>query len=309
MSDNLLTKENKFHKVNQDLQLKMHDIMMEINSMTCIKANNKLLIDTKQLHTSFTMKDMETTCPGDKTSNIDEQLIKSLEVSEILSTENISDTEISSKKYNLGNEAIIKLFKGKIDILHKKLQTIQLEHNKKCEYSKQLEVKNKKLDETQVKLYRQIELLSNTIAKLESTNCDIFSKCQALSNENIVLEKDLYSLKTEIKTLRKQISNFDIRLNRSLESNGKLRSMLKSSQLEGKELRDQIKKLLEDKNLSIKNLEKQRLELMQAFKKQVLLVDNLKRQNIYLMASGKIHLTREDLTKLLEWKPQRLSSV
>lgn len=46
------------------------------------------------------------------------------------------------------------------------------------------------------------------------------------------------------------------------------------------ELRDQIRKLQEDKRQGIKHLEKQRLELLQAFKKQLLLIDNLKKQNV-----------------------------
>lgn len=151
----------------------------------------------------------------------------------------------------------------------------------------------------------------------------------------------------EIKISHKQSSNSDIRLSRSLEINEKLKSMLKSSQLEEKvclkytifnknivflyilyifqELRNQIKKLLEDKRLAIKNLEKQQLELVQAFKKQILLIDNLKRQNVLykslcvcnivinfhnyfilqicLMASEQIYLTEENFMKLLNWKP------
>jgi len=82
----------------------------------------------------------------------------------------------------------------------------------------------------------------------------------------------------------------------------------------------------------MKSLEKQRNELVQAFKKQMLLIDNLKKQNVcilkfinffylhgtvmqlynliilqmYLMSNGQIRLTEEDFTKLLEWKPQQL---
>lgn len=79
-------------------------------------------------------------------------------------------------------------------------------------------------------------------------------------------------------------------------------------------------------------MEKQRTELMQVFKKQALLIDNLKKQNVcvlkvinffylhsivmqlynliilqmYLMSNGQMRLTEEDFTKLLEWKPQQL---
>jgi len=117
------------------------------------------------------------------------------------------------------------------------------------------------------------------------------------------------NLKKEIRMLNQQSTNFDVRLNRSLESNEKLRSALKCSQTEEKELRSQIRKLQDDKKLAIKNLEKQRSELVQAFKKQMLLIDNLKKQNIHLMANGQISLTKEDFAKLLEWKPQKVTDV
>jgi hypothetical protein len=45
-------------------------------------------------------------------------------------------------------------------------------------------------------------------------------------------------------------------------------------------LREQIRKIQEEKRLALKNSEKQRTEIFQAFKKQVQLVDNLKKQKV-----------------------------
>ncbi|XP_032673038.1 uncharacterized protein LOC116844957 isoform X3 [Odontomachus brunneus] len=236
MSDDLLAKEKEFHKLNQELQLKKYDVMKKMSFFTHANTTNESFNNIKQ-YINPTMKDVRTTYLRDKTSSTDKQLRKSSpEVSEVLSIENIADTEISLKKYNnLGNEAIIKLLKGKIDMLYKELQTIQHEYNNECGYSKELEVKNKKLNETQVKLHSQIGSLSDTITKLQDINHDILSKYQGLSNENIVLKKDLHNLNKKIKISHKQSFNCDIRLNRSLENNEKLRSMLKSSQVEEKQ--------------------------------------------------------------------------
>lgn len=46
------------------------------------------------------------------------------------------------------------------------------------------------------------------------------------------------------------------------------------------ELRDQIRRLQESERLSTRNLERQRADILQAFKKQTTLVDNLKRQKV-----------------------------
>lgn len=132
MSDDLLTKEKEFHKLNQELQLKTHIIMKEVNSIIYPDTSNELTNNTKQLHTNFMAKDVKTVYAGNEILNTDKQSKQSLEVSEIMSIENIADTDISLNRCkNLGNKVIIKLLKEKLDMLHKKLQTLQFEYNKK----------------------------------------------------------------------------------------------------------------------------------------------------------------------------------
>lgn len=46
------------------------------------------------------------------------------------------------------------------------------------------------------------------------------------------------------------------------------------------ELKTQIRKLEEDRKLTVSHLGKQLSELIQVFKKQMLIVDNLKKQNV-----------------------------
>lgn len=298
MSDDLLAKEREFRRLNRELQQKTHDVIKEVDSV----IHDSLF--SNQSYLNFVTKDVKTTHTEDITLKTDKQS-KPLDRIVEIPSENVN--QISLKKdNNVGNNAIVTLLKAKIDMLYKELRAMQLEYNKKCDYSKELEMKNKKLDNIQVKLHNQIGTLNDTITKLENTNSDAVSNCQALSNENVSFKKELEGLKKEINILNQQSNNYDVRLNRSLESNEKLKNALKCRQIEEKELRNSIRKLQEDKRIAIKSLEKQRTELVQAFKKQALLIDNLKKQNMYLMASGQIRLTEEDFTKLLEWKPQQL---
>ncbi|XP_029665609.1 uncharacterized protein LOC115237003 isoform X5 [Formica exsecta] len=326
MSDDLLAKEKEFRRLNRELRQKTHDMIKEVDSV--INAPDSLFSNESYLN--FVTKDVKTIHSEDKTLKTDKQSRTLDGIVEI--PENVNNIKISLKKDNsVGNNAIVTLLKGKIDMLYKELQAMQLEYNKKCDYSKELEVRKKKLDDIQVKLHNQIGTLNDTITKLENRNSDTISNCQALSNENVALKKDLESLKKEINILSQQSTNYDVRLNRSLESNEKLKNALKCSQIEEKELRNSIRRVQEDKRIAVKSLEKQRNELVHAFKKQMLLIDNLKKQNVcvlkiinffylyntvmqlynliilqmYLMSNGQIRLTEEDFTKLLEWKPQQ----
>ncbi|KMQ89683.1 testis-expressed sequence 9 protein [Lasius niger] len=304
MSDDLLAREKEFRRLNRELQQKTHDMIKEVDSV--IHARDSLFSNASQSYLNFVTKDVRTTHSEDITLKTDKQS-RTLDGIVEIPPENVNNIEISLKKDNsVGNNAIVTLLKGKIDMLYKELQAMQLEYNKKCDYSKELEVRNKKLDDIQVKLHNQIGTLNDTITKLENINSDTVSNCQTLGNENVALKKDLEGLKKEINIVSQQSNNYDVRLNRSLESNEKLKNALKCRQIEEKELRNSIRKLQEDKRIAIKSLEKQRNELVQVFKKQALLIDNLKKQNMYLMSNGQIRLTEEDFTKLLEWKPQQL---
>lgn len=132
MSEDLLAKEKEFQKLNEELQLKNYDIMKKMSFITYANTSNKSFNNIKQ-YTNLAIKNVRTTYLKDETSSTDKPLKKSSsEVSKVLSIENIANTEISLKKYNnLGNEAIIKLLKNKIDMLYKELQTIQHEYNNK----------------------------------------------------------------------------------------------------------------------------------------------------------------------------------
>ncbi|XP_011874294.1 PREDICTED: testis-expressed sequence 9 protein [Vollenhovia emeryi] len=303
MSDDLLAKEKEFHRLNRDLQLRTRDAMRTVESI--IHSGENLFSDANRSNS----EGAKTARSEDAASRVDKQLrLSSIRVPEA-SVDCTGDAEIPRKDSNVGDKAVITLLKGKIDMLYKKLQVVQLEYNNKCDYCEELEVERKKLDDVQVKLRSQIGTLNDTVTKLERVNSDTLLDYQALNNENIVLKKDLESLKKETRTLSQQSTNLDVRLNRALESNEKLRSALKCSQTDEKELRNQVRKLQDDKKLAVKNLKKQRAELVQAFKRQTLLVDNLKKQNMHLMANGQISLTKEDFAKLLEWKPQKVTDT
>lgn len=51
----------------------------------------------------------------------------------------------------------------------------------------------------------------------------------------------------------------------------------------------------------IKELRKQRVELITAYKKQLLLIDNLKRQNLCLEQSKLIDFAEKEFIKILDW--------
>eukprot|EP00002_Diphylleia_rotans_P005308 TRINITY_DN1442_c0_g1_i8.p2 TRINITY_DN1442_c0_g1~~TRINITY_DN1442_c0_g1_i8.p2 ORF type:complete len:135 (-),score=42.00 TRINITY_DN1442_c0_g1_i8:178-582(-) len=90
------------------------------------------------------------------------------------------------------------------------------------------------------------------------------------------------------------------RLNRALEEVEKYKKLYKEASEQGKDAsgisKQQYDKLLAD----VKKLEKQKAELLQAFKKQQKLVDTLKRQKLHLEAARLLAFTEEEFNAVLE---------
>lgn len=127
MSDDLLAKENEFHKLNGDLQLKTRNVMKTVDSIIHARANKNVFSDANQSFPNFVMEDakiIEDIAPN-------KQLRTSLLKSEITLVECTNDSESLKKNNNVRNKAVITLLRDKIDMLYKKLETMQLEYNNK----------------------------------------------------------------------------------------------------------------------------------------------------------------------------------
>lgn len=126
MSDDLLAKEKEFRRLNRDLQLRTRDVMKTVDSI--IHAGENLFIDENRSLPNL----VKTMCLESMVPRTDKQLrTASIKVPEASSAECTNDPEILKKNSNVGNKAIITLLKGKIDMLYKKLQVVQLEYNNK----------------------------------------------------------------------------------------------------------------------------------------------------------------------------------
>ena len=86
-------------------------------------------------------------------------------------------------------------------------------------------------------------------------------------------------LKKELKSFQISYNNCNVRLTRALEENEKLKSNLKNAKDEEKVgILSNTKKIQLTSN--VKNIEKQKMELLNGFKKQMQLIDVLKKQKV-----------------------------
>jgi chromosome segregation ATPase len=134
---------------------------------------------------------------------------------------------------------------------------------------------------------------------------------EELRHKNDRLEAQLSSLKKELdgkERVHKQListqSTTDVRLNRALEEVEKYKVLLQQAKAETKEFGDQEKRKMEKLLNDNKKLEKQKSELITAFKKQQKMIDILKRQKMHLEAAKVLSFTEEEFVKALDWGSQ-----
>ena len=117
------------------------------------------------------------------------------------------------------------------------------------------------------------------------------------------MKKESEEAKRDAKKNLSKKSSSDVRLNRALEEASKLRGELSAAEREKKDAKENGKKSVDELTLRTKFLEKQRNELLHGFKKQMELIDVLKRQKLHLEAAHVLKYTEEEFMQTLDWKP------
>ena len=137
---------------------------------------------------------------------------------------------------------------------------------------------------------------------------EVRHKFSVLEEDNNLLKKEVEEARKESKKNLSKKSSSDIRLNRALEEAAKLRGQLLAAERDKKDALENGKKSVDELTIKIKFLEKQRNELLHGFKKQMELIDVLKRQKLHLEAAHVLKYTEEEFMQTLDWKPNGVVS-
>jgi len=123
-------------------------------------------------------------------------------------------------------------------------------------------------------------LSSDTKSKLDTTEVELNS-----------LRKDYDQTKRQTKKQQQDQTQTDTKLNRALEEAERYKQQLNKMQQTTKDINEQDKKKIEQLTNENRRLEKQRLELMNAFKRQLKLIDILKKQKVFHLKNKNLFLT------------------
>jgi septal ring factor EnvC (AmiA/AmiB activator) len=102
------------------------------------------------------------------------------------------------------------------------------------------------------------------------------------------MQKEVSNTARAAKSAESSTSSFEVRLNRALEDVDRLKAELASSRAAATEMDKTNKESSASMQSQIKRLEKQRGDLVAAFKKQMRLIDILKRQRIHVCTGFRV---------------------
>ncbi|XP_019389065.1 PREDICTED: testis-expressed sequence 9 protein isoform X1 [Crocodylus porosus] len=215
--------------------------------------------------------------------------------------DNVDDDILPSVGSEIGVEAQIRFLKAKLRVMQEELDNVVCECSKKDDENRNLNSQLKDTEEERSRLQRTVGIQQSQIEKYKILSEEANRKSEGLQQQLTAVEKELENLKRVQKQASTSQSATEVRLNRALEEAERYRMELNKLKQNNKDIANQELKKFEELKIQNKRLEKQKGELMAGFKKQLKLIDILKRQKMHIEAAKMLSFTEEEFMKALEW--------
>ncbi|KAL9985668.1 hypothetical protein ACROYT_G008094 [Oculina patagonica] len=216
-------------------------------------------------------------------------------------TTTIDDNVLPAGAEEMGAEATIRYLKARLRVMQEELDRVVAECNKKDEKTTSVEKKVKELTEEQGRLQKTNQSLQSQIDKYKKLYDECKHKNDGLEQQLVSLRKDLDSIQREQKQAASNKNVTEVRLNRAIEEAEKYKTALQKAKSQSKDSGEQDRKRIDQLLAENKRLEKQKNELMAGFKKQMKLIDVLKRQKMHIEAAKLLQFSEEEFVKALDW--------
>ncbi|KAK7170411.1 hypothetical protein R3I94_000588 [Phoxinus phoxinus] len=222
-------------------------------------------------------------------------------VSDDLTEEHLQDDIMPSAGDEMGAEAQIRFLKAKLRVMQEELNRLSYECNKKDDENSTLCSKLKDVEEERARLQRTTNVQKTQVEKQRALAEESSRKCEGLQQQVTALQKELENMKRTHKQGANTHSATEVRLNRALEEVEKTKTQLNKLKQSSKDSTSQEHQKIETLQAENRKLERQNAELIVGFKKQLKLIDILKRQKMHFEAAKLLSFTEEEFMKALDW--------
>uniref|UniRef100_W5LLJ6 Testis expressed 9 n=1 Tax=Astyanax mexicanus TaxID=7994 RepID=W5LLJ6_ASTMX len=222
-------------------------------------------------------------------------------VSEDVTDEHLEDDIMPSVGEEMGAESQIRFLKAKLRVMQEELNRLSHECNKKDDENGVLSSKLKEVEDERLRLQKTTSVQQTQLEKHRALAEEANRNCDGLRHQVGALQKELEGMKRAQKQASSSHSAMEVRLNRALEEAEKSKAQLGKIKQSSKDSANQEQQRIEMLQAENKKLEKQKAELIIGFKKQLKLIDILKRQKMHFEAAKMLSFTEEEFMKALDW--------
>ncbi|KAM9586429.1 testis-expressed protein 9 isoform 4-T4 [Trichechus inunguis] len=313
----LLAKEEEYKRLNAELEAKTADLVrqaeevirgqQEVRSRPVSQIKSYEDEDDYSSRVKLKYSDVQTADDVAIPENFsDFSLAKTIsKIEEQLDekglSEYIDDDIFSGVSKDIGTEAQMRFLKAKLRVMQEELDNVVCECNKKEDEIQDLKSQVRSFEEDCMWQRRTINTQQSQIEKYKALSEEANRKCDGLQQQLSSVERELENKRRLQKQAASNQSATEVRLNRALEEAEKYKLELSKLRQNNKDIVNEEQKKIEALKSENKKLEKQKGELMIGFKKQLKLIDVLKRQKMHIEAAKMLSFTEEEFLKALEW--------
>mmetsp|Transcript_10674 Transcript_10674/g.17431 ORF Transcript_10674/g.17431 Transcript_10674/m.17431 type:complete len:323 (-) Transcript_10674:1023-1991(-) len=200
----------------------------------------------------------------------------------------------------MGSDAVIRLQRAKLKVLAEDVEKSHGRIKVLEEHNTSLKKRNKAGNEEITKLTKRIQSMDAAREKEKRENEKNKTRIAELEAQLVSVQRELKKTDKTVKQATNEGTSKDVRLNRALEEVEKYRTRLQENEAAKKEAVDNAEGQVKKVKAEVRRLERQKTELLAAFRKQLKLIDVLKRQKIHLEAAKMLSFTEDEFTRTLE---------
>ncbi|KAK9542737.1 hypothetical protein VZT92_000573 [Zoarces viviparus] len=216
--------------------------------------------------------------------------------------DNVVDDEANAGD-NVGSgvsDTQIRFLKANLRIIQEEQDQLSSEYYKKDDENAKLRAKMKELEEERARLQKTANIQQTQIEKHRASAEESDKKCDGLQLQVSALHKEIENLNRSHKQAAGVHSTVEVRLNRALEEVERLKTELNKMEQMNKDKISEEHQSKENLLAENKMLKKQKAELIMGFKKQLKLIDILKRQKMHFEAAKLLSFKEDEFMKALD---------
>lgn len=297
-------KEHEFRHINSLLEAKTKDLLKDVDEILAQESQvlgghshsvscNSPKCNSSVAETNDIEGSLETNPFADEYEHCHESYLYKDEIND----RNI----LPEPATGLSLKAQNRYLKAKVRVLLEENQKLDSQMTHQNDEIIRLKNRLQELEGERNRLHRVTSAHSTQLEKMKKSLGETRIHCNTLETEKTNYRKDYDSIKRSSDQQAVEIKSLTTRLNRAVEETDRYKAELDKVRSSTRESVESMRHNVDTLMAENRRLEKQKSELISAFKKQMKLIDVLRRQKMLIEASKCLRITEEEFLRALDW--------